>query len=86
MRTNAMQLEEDNTEVLLNVCHTVMVALDKETGKPLGKVGKAIPSLKFETEDDAQRQSLAEQHANIRRERAAHIMQLCAPVSMPPTL
>jgi len=86
VRTDAMQLEEDNTEVLLNVCHTVMVALDKETGKSLGKVGKALPSLKFETEDDAQRQSLAEQHANIRRERAAHTMQLCAPVSRPPTL
>mmetsp|Transcript_15780 Transcript_15780/g.31447 ORF Transcript_15780/g.31447 Transcript_15780/m.31447 type:complete len:463 (+) Transcript_15780:87-1475(+) len=87
VRTDAIQFnEEDNTEVLVNVCHTVMVALDKESGKSLGKVGKAIPGLKVETDDDAQRQALAEQHANIRRQRAAKTVQLHAPASTPPNM
>jgi acyl-coenzyme A thioesterase 9 len=87
IRTDAIQLDPKNQQQqhLVNVCHTVMVALDPESGKPLGKVGKRIPPLELETSDDRQRQALADQHANIRRQRAAHAMQLRAPVSMPPT-
>lgn len=85
VRTDAIQRKEDGAEVLVNVCHTMMVALDKDTGKSLGKVGRRIPKLILETEDDGQRDTLARQHATIRRQRQASAMQLRSPVSNPPT-
>ncbi|EJK64579.1 hypothetical protein THAOC_14674, partial [Thalassiosira oceanica] len=36
VRTDAIQ-QVDGGETLVNVCHTVMVALDKDSGKPFGK-------------------------------------------------
>lgn len=85
VRTDAIQISEEK-EVLVNVCHTVMVALDKETNKPLGKVGRHIPHLEVVTADDQQRQLLAQQHSDIRRRRTANAMQLRSPVSQPPTI
>ena len=51
VRTDAIQ-QVDGGETLVNVCHTVMVALDKDSGKPFGKVGRSIPDLLLDTEDD----------------------------------
>lgn len=85
VRTDAVQENPDGEEVLLNVCHTIMVALDPESGKSLGKVGKRIPPLVLKTEDDEQRAALAQQHSDVRRLRSAQAMQLRSPVSAPPT-
>ena len=85
VRTDALQKGPDGSEVLLNVCHTVMVALDPKTGSSLGKVGKRVPPLMTETTDDEERLALAKQHNEIRRLRSSQAMQLRAPVSAPPT-
>jgi len=86
IRTDALQKDADGKEMLLNVCHTIMVALDDETGKPLGKVGKRVTPLVAETKDDEDRLVLAKQHSQIRSIRSAQAMQLRAPVSAPPTV
>ena len=46
VRTDALQVNEDGEEFLVNVCHTAMVALDKETMRPC-KTG--LPPLVFPT-------------------------------------
>ena len=84
VRTDAIQ-QVDGEETLLNVCHTVMVALDKDSGRSFGKAGRSIPDLLLETEDAHDRLELADQHNKIRRKRAEEIMQLRSPISHPPT-
>ena len=95
LRTDALQQSatDGQEDVLVNVCHTIMVALDTTTMKPLSKVGRSIPPLVLHDDADThdkdahqQRLALAQQHADIRKERQAHAMQLRAPVSAPPTL
>ena len=85
IRTDALQ-----DETLVNVCHTIMVALDTDTMKPLSKVkNRSLPALHIDNHDDdpaaQQRLALAQQHAAIRQERARQAMQLRASVSVPPT-
>lgn len=86
LRTDALQRqEEQGEEVLLNVCHTVMVALDSKSFKSLSKVNRQLPPLSLQTSDDQRRWDLAQRHQQIRSERSAHAMQLRSPVSMPPS-
>jgi acyl-coenzyme A thioesterase 9 len=86
VRTDALQQQcPDEKEMLLNVCHTIMVALDSATMKPLSKVGKQLPSLVMETVDDEQRLELAKKHQEMRSRRSAQAMLLRSPVSVPPT-
>lgn len=81
VRTDGWQ--DDN---LVNVCHTIMVALDPESMKPLSRVGKALPPLVVETPDDEFRTELAGQHEQIRQNRSQTTMQLRNKVSAPPNL
>ncbi|CAJ1968016.1 unnamed protein product [Cylindrotheca closterium] len=82
VRTDAWQ-DEDK---LVNVCHTIMVALDPKTMKPLSKVGKALPPLISEDDGDEDRIRLADQHQQIRLDRSQKAMQLRNKVSAPPTI
>ena len=82
----AQGTEDEEEEILVNVCHTIMVALDTATGKPLGKVGRQLPPLVLDVPSpDAEvdqedyydlhrrmvlRSELAKQHATIRTRRA----------------
>lgn len=86
VRTDALDLCPDGRERLVNVCHTVMVALDPTTMKPLSKSGRSIRALQL-TEDprDTQRLQLAQQHQEIRQARSRQAMQLRLPVSEPPS-
>ena len=86
VRTDAVDLCPDGSERLVNVCHTVMVALDPATMKPLSKSGRSIRPLEL-TDDtrDAERLQLAQQHQEIRQARSRQAMQLRLPVSAPPT-
>ena len=66
VRTDALQVNEDGEEFLVNVCHTVMVALEKETMRPC-KTG--LPPLVLPTAGDSvdtiaagERQELARFH------------------------
>jgi len=72
VRTDALQVNDDGEEFLVNVCHTVMVALEKETMRPC-KTG--LPPLVLPTAGDSvdtiaagERQELARFH----REQRAH--------------
>ncbi|KAL3915166.1 MAG: hypothetical protein SGILL_005776, partial [Bacillariaceae sp.] len=86
IRTDAIQIDDDTgKEILVNVCHTVMVALDAKSGKPLSRVGRSVPSLTIQNEGDKRRLELAQIHNNIRKDRGASTMQLRSPVSNPPT-
>mmetsp|Transcript_15983 Transcript_15983/g.24006 ORF Transcript_15983/g.24006 Transcript_15983/m.24006 type:complete len:577 (+) Transcript_15983:21-1751(+) len=95
IRTDALQIDDNGNEVLVNVCFTSMVAVDKETLRP--KKG-FIPPLKYpiaihggnqEMEMELERQQIrsemAQQHARIRKNRVASSMQLRGPSSSPPT-
>ena len=66
VRTDALQVNDDGEEFLVNVCHTVMVALEKETMRPC-KTG--LPPLVLPTAGDSvdtiaagERQELARFH------------------------
>eukprot|EP00977_Amphora_coffeiformis_P008967 scaffold2033_cov164-Amphora_coffeaeformis.AAC.6 len=87
VRTDAIQYCPHNPdkEILLNVCHTIMVALDSESMKTLSKVGKKLTPLNTQTEDDKEREALAQKHQQIRSQWSAQAMQLRSPVSVPPT-
>ena len=116
IRTDALQRDVNGNEILVNVCFTSMVAVDKDTLRP---IKNAIPKLSFrnhrkdanndDNDDDADdnknsninskytscgeeesrqqtRTEMAQQHAQIRKERFATSMQLRhGPSSSPPT-
>ena len=87
VRTDAIQYCPHNPdkEILINFCHTIMVALDSESMKTLSKVGKQLTPLNTQTEDDKEREELARKHQQIRSQWSAQAMQLRSPVSVPPT-
>lgn len=84
IRTDVLQYHGDE-EVLVNVCHTIMVALDPETGKSVGKVGKSLPIFEPTTADEKERHELAAWHQNIRQERTQSTMLLRNKISKPPS-
>lgn len=89
IRTDVLQFDDrGENEILLNVCHTVMVALDRSTMKSLSSQGKALPPLLADPDDahQEQRAEQAERHKQIRTARQGSAMQLRLPVSHPPTL
>jgi len=46
IRTDVLQVDDSGkNEILINFCHTVMVALDKTTMKSLSSQGRALPPL-----------------------------------------
>jgi len=85
LRTDAVQLDDDGNEVLLNTCATTMVALDSETMKP---AKGSVPSISVADDDDLDRSLLraevAETHVIVQKARAASLLQLRAPMSRPP--
>ena len=87
VRTDVVQYnDERNDEILVNVCHTVMVALDHKTGKSIGKIGKSLPPLqRLEDPGEELRLKLAVQNSEIRHKRASEAMNLRAKVSKPPS-
>lgn len=82
IRTDALQVGEDGREQLVNVCHTVMVALDRSTMTPA-----PLPPLVHSSADvyAARRRALASSHAALRRDRQAASMKLRDEGSAPPT-
>ena len=122
IRTDALQRDANGNEILVNVCFTSMVAVDKDTLRPV-KGKDTIPKLTFrnhrnnannddddddaaaddDTDEDSNsnskytssreeesrqqiRAEMAQQHAQIRKERFATSMQLRhGPSSSPPT-
>ena len=88
VRTDALQRRPtETTSRLLNVCHTIMVALDSKTMKPLSKSGRSIRPLQIAENDPTSqlRLHLANRHQEIRQERSRQAMQLRLPVSEPPS-
>lgn len=85
IRTDAVQLDEEGREKLVNSCHTVMVCVDKETLKP--RKG-AVPALVARDPLDPlqeERQDLAELHGLVRKRRAAESISLYSrKLSKPP--
>ena len=94
VRTDALQVDEQGNECLVNVCHTAMVALDRKTMRPCKG---AVPPLvlpppthdSMDDEDEAcaahERAGLAALHrTQIAEERAAQ-MSTWARSSQPPT-
>ncbi len=85
VRTDAQQNDTSGLEVLMNVCHTTMVALDGTTMRP---AKGSVPPLAVDAFDAAgqeERASLAVLHGSIRKQRNASTMALRAPLSAPPT-
>lgn len=88
VRTDSIQTcPQTGAEHLVNVCHTIMVALDAKTMRP---AKGCVPPLELEPDPAARaaqeaRAATAERHAAIRKARAASTMQLRAPISAPPT-
>lgn len=84
IRTDAVQDNE-----LVNACHTVMVALDPHTMRPLNNVNVTLPALEYEDGEDEEgqrhRAELAEWHECIRKARVKSTMQLRTSISTPPT-
>jgi len=86
VRTDALQESKNGSLDLINVCHTVMVGLEKSTLSSLSKAGKRLPPLVLQTDVDRQRAALADQHQQIRRKRSENTMQLRLPMSSPPNV
>lgn len=98
---SSMEIRSDawQDERLVNVCHTIMVALDPTTMKPLVVRSKTsdghsqsdhsiLPPLHTDPHDaknQAERLAMAEWHDQIRKARAASSLQLRTPISTPPT-
>jgi acyl-coenzyme A thioesterase 9 len=87
VRTDALQHRpEDGQDELVNVCHTIMVALDKTTMQSITKSGNKINPLVLDPNrrDEMDRSELARQHQEIRRNRGQTNLQLRYPSSSPP--
>eukprot|EP00547_Thalassionema_nitzschioides_P012824 CAMPEP_0194255722 /NCGR_PEP_ID=MMETSP0158-20130606/35111_1 /TAXON_ID=33649 /ORGANISM="Thalassionema nitzschioides, Strain L26-B" /LENGTH=482 /DNA_ID=CAMNT_0038994171 /DNA_START=117 /DNA_END=1566 /DNA_ORIENTATION=+ len=90
IRTDVVQLnDEGDSEQLVNVCYTTMVAVDTKTLRPIKNV---IPSLILNdaregdsNERQVMRMDMAKQHNKTRKERMASSMQLSHNISHPPT-
>lgn len=89
IRTDAFQNDR-----LVNFCHTIMVALDPTSMRPLlsssaaGDTSVLLPPLEIDKEDrtgQEERAALAEWHDRIRKERAQSTMYLRTAISTPPT-
>lgn len=82
VRTDAVQTSQDGQEHLLNVCHTIMVALDTATMRPT-----ALPALVNDDSDasgQAKRLALANMHETVRKERRSSSVFLREKNSRPP--
>lgn len=88
VRTDAIQFDDiTGEEVLVNICHTTMVAVDEDKLKPIRR-GSAVPRLAVDPADEGdqnRRQLLVDSHQRIRRRRQRESMQLRKPASKPPT-
>jgi acyl-coenzyme A thioesterase 9 len=87
VRTDALQYRpEDGQDELVNVCHTIMVALDKTTHQSITKSGRTLNPLIVvaDHQDELDRVALARQHQEIRRMRGMTTLQLRYPSSSPP--
>jgi acyl-coenzyme A thioesterase 9 len=94
VRTDALQHRadtDDNNEPdeLVNVCHTIMVALDKTTMKSISKsigINSKVNALVLDPQNlqETDRWELALQHQEIRRKRSQTTLQLRFPSSSPP--
>lgn len=84
IRTDSFQFDHGEP-TLINYCITTMVAVDRETMRP---VPGAVPRLGAPDPEDAERFEmrgiLAGTHTNLRRHRAAHTMRLRDRISHPP--
>ena len=90
VRTDALQLDDNGNECLVNVCHTAMVALDKRTMRPCKG---AVPPIVLPPASDGpeaqaahERVALAAQHRSQQaRERAVQMSTRIGGASQPPT-
>jgi len=90
IRTDVIQLDDEEEEKLVNVCFTSMVAVNKKTLRPEKNV---IPKLQAPSDQPSLSRSqhliraeMSEQHNAIRKQRYAQSMYLThGPTSSPPT-
>jgi acyl-CoA hydrolase len=91
VRTDALQVDEQGNEYLVNVCHTAMVALDKATMRPCkGSVPPLVlPPTAEETHESwaaHERLAIARMHkARHAQERAVQMSTRSTRYSKPPT-
>ena len=91
VRTDGLQADDNGVERLVNVCHTIMVALDSRTMTPVkGAVAPLRADDPADTDDDDARQAeeraaLAALHKELRQKRDHEAMGLRGRISHPPT-
>lgn len=84
VRTDSL-IGEGGEERLVNVCHTTMVAVDKETKKVVKGAVPALACDAAEADAHKERESLAELHKAVRNSRAKASLKLRGPLSKPPS-
>ena len=91
VRTDGLQADDNGVERLVNVCHTIMVALDSRTMTPVkGAVAPLRADDPADTDDDdarraEERAALAALHKELRQKRDHEAMGLRGRISHPPT-